>query len=36
MRPEERDAGYLWDVLAAAREVLELTRGLRPPPAPGV
>jgi uncharacterized protein with HEPN domain len=27
MRPEQRDASYLWDMLDAARTVLEFTRG---------
>jgi uncharacterized protein with HEPN domain len=28
MNPAERDAGYLWDMLQAARETRELTAGL--------
>jgi len=28
MRPEQRDASYLWDMLEAARLVLEFTRGV--------
>jgi uncharacterized protein with HEPN domain len=28
MRPEERDAAFLWDMRDAAREVLEFTRGI--------
>lgn len=28
MRPEQRDASYLWDMLEAARTVLEFTRGI--------
>ena len=27
MRPEERDAGYLWDMLRAAREARALVEG---------
>jgi uncharacterized protein with HEPN domain len=27
MRPEQRDASYLWDMLEAARRALEFTRG---------
>jgi uncharacterized protein with HEPN domain len=26
MRPEDKDAAYLWDMLTAAREALEFTR----------
>ncbi|HEY3570904.1 MAG TPA: HepT-like ribonuclease domain-containing protein [Thermoanaerobaculia bacterium] len=28
MRPEQRDASYLWDMLEAARTVLEVTQGV--------
>lgn len=28
MSPEERDPAYLWDMLDAARQVVEFTRGL--------
>jgi uncharacterized protein with HEPN domain len=28
MRPEQRDASYLWDMLEAARTILEVTQGL--------
>ena len=28
MSPDERDAGYLWDMLEAARETRELTAGM--------
>ena len=28
MRPEERDPGYVWDMLDAARSVLEFTTGV--------
>ena len=28
MRPEERDAANLWDMLEAARAVMEFTEGL--------
>jgi uncharacterized protein with HEPN domain len=28
MRPEERDAAYLWDMLSAAREVNDMLRGV--------
>ena len=28
MRPEQRDAAYLWDMLEAAKGVVELTAGL--------
>ncbi len=28
MRPEDRDAGYLWDMLETARETLELMQGV--------
>lgn len=28
MNPDERDAGYLWDMLEAARETRELTAGV--------
>jgi uncharacterized protein with HEPN domain len=28
MQPDERDAGYLWDMLEAAREVVQFTRGI--------
>ena len=28
MKPSERDAAYLWDMLDAARDVRKLTRGL--------
>ena len=28
MRPEERDAAYLWDMLAAAREIIQFVQGL--------
>jgi len=28
MRPEERDAAYLWDMLEAARAVLDFTKAL--------
>jgi uncharacterized protein with HEPN domain len=28
MRPEQRNASYLWDMLEAARAVLELTQGI--------
>lgn len=28
MKPEERDAGYLWDMLEAARETRELMAGV--------
>ena len=28
MRPEDRDAGYVWDMLDAARSVLEFTKGV--------
>ena len=27
MRPDERDAGYLWDMLEAARETHQLLHG---------
>lgn len=27
MQPDQRDAGYLWDMLDAARQILEFTRG---------
>lgn len=29
MRPEDRDAGYLWDMLDAARSVAEFVSGVR-------
>jgi uncharacterized protein with HEPN domain len=29
MQPDERDAGYLWDMLDAARTVRELVHGVR-------
>lgn len=29
MQPDQRDAGYLWDMLQAAKEVLSLTAGMR-------
>ena len=28
MRPEDRDAGYLWDMLEAATNVVEFTTGI--------
>ena len=28
MRPDERDPGYVWDMLDAARSIREFTRGL--------
>lgn len=28
MKPEDRDAGYLWDMLETAREVRELIKGV--------
>ncbi len=28
MRPEEKDAAYLWDIVAAAREVQEFIKGI--------
>ena len=28
MRPEDRDAGYLWDMLEAAKNVVEFTTGI--------
>ncbi len=28
MRPEERDAAYLWDMLEAAKEVADMTTGV--------
>ena len=28
MRPEERDAAYIWDMLDAAKGVLELVKGM--------
>jgi uncharacterized protein with HEPN domain len=28
MLPEERDAAYLWDMLSAAREVVDMLKGL--------
>ncbi len=28
MRPEDRDAAYLWDMLSAAREVVTLIKGV--------
>lgn len=28
MRPEQREASYLWDMLEAARTVLEVTQDL--------
>lgn len=30
MRPEDRDAGYLWDMLETARETRELMEGVTP------
>ncbi|MFY9820870.1 MAG: DUF86 domain-containing protein [Thermoanaerobaculia bacterium] len=30
MQPEERDLAYLWDMLQAARDILEFTRGISP------
>lgn len=29
MQPDERDAGYLWDMLDAARAVVQFTEGIR-------
>lgn len=29
MRPEDRDAAYIWDILEAAREVREFVAGMR-------
>ena len=29
MQPDERDAGYLWDMLDAPRSVVEFTEGIR-------
>lgn len=32
MRPEERDAAYVWDILDAALELVERLEPLLPPP----